>query len=119
MDSHYQRLGIHRAATTEEVKEAWQKLSRELHPDVFAATQTPEEQEVQSALFADLTEAYSILRDRKSRAAYDRQLSVLGDRCGKCGGHGFTSKTKGFTKRETIPCQQCAATGRVLRGGAK
>lgn len=119
MGSYYQSLGIHRAVSNEEVKAAWQKLSRELHPDVHAAEQTSEEQEMQSKLFAELTEAYSVLRDPKSRVAYDRRLAVLGDKCDKCGGHGFTTKTKGFTKREAIPCQVCAATGRILRGGAK
>lgn len=114
--THYQRLGIHRGATATEVKDAWRKLSRKMHPDASVTQQTKAEQEVQGALFAALSESYSVLKDPKSRSSYDKRLDATGDKCEKCGGRGFTYKTKGFTARETVPCQACGATGRILRG---
>lgn len=114
--THYQRLGIHRGATATEIKDAWRKLSRKMHPDANVTRQNKVEQEVQGALFAALSESYGVLKDPKSRSAYDKRLDATGDKCEKCGGRGFTSKTKGFTARETVPCQTCGATGRVLRG---
>lgn len=114
--THYQRLEVHRGATAAEIKEAWRKLSRKVHPDANVIQQNKAEQEEQGALFAALSESYSVLKDPKRRNAYDKQLDATGDKCEKCGGRGFTSKTKGFTARETIPCQVCGATGRILRG---
>ena len=115
--SHYQRLGIHRGATATEIKEAWRKLSRRMHPDANVTRQTEIEQQLQGALFAGLSESYNVLKDPKSRSAYDKRLDATGDECGKCGGRGFTSKSKGFTAREVTPCNECHATGRLLRSG--
>jgi DnaJ-class molecular chaperone len=88
-----------------------------MHPDANVTQQTEIEQQIQGTLFAALSESYSILKDSKRRAAYDMQLDLTGDECVKCHGRGFTAKTKGFTARETIPCAECRATGRLLRSG--
>lgn len=59
---HYQVLGVKRDATPEEIKRAYRKLARELHPDV-----NPEEGE----RFKEVTAAYEVLADPQKRQMYD------------------------------------------------
>ena len=65
MTDHYQVLGVGREANPDEIKKAYRKLARELHPDVNPA---PEAQE----RFKQVTHAYEVLSDPQTRAQYDR-----------------------------------------------
>jgi molecular chaperone DnaJ len=64
LSDHYQALGVARDATEDQIKKAYRKLARELHPDVNAA---PEAQE----RFKAVTHAYEVLSDASSRRQYD------------------------------------------------
>ncbi len=64
MSDHYQALGVARDATEDQIKKAYRKLARELHPDVNPA---PEAQE----RFKAVTHAYEVLSDAGSRRQYD------------------------------------------------
>lgn len=75
MSDHYEVLGVPRDASAEEIKKAYRKLARELHPDV---NPSPEAQE----RFKLVTHAYEVLSDQQQRANYDRGGDVgfgLGD----------------------------------------
>jgi len=61
----YEVLGVGRSADEAEVKKAFRKLARELHPDVN--THDPEAE----SKFKEAAEAYEILSDER-RAVYDR-----------------------------------------------
>ena len=50
MADHYQVLGVSRDATAEEIKRAYRKLARELHPDV-----NPEEGERFKEMFGEIS----------------------------------------------------------------
>lgn len=69
--THYQRLGLPSLASPEEVRQAFRRLSKQLHPDT--ALLPPAEAH---RAFRDLQEAYSILSDPDRRRAYDRQLAL-------------------------------------------
>ncbi len=64
MADHYEALGVARDATEDQIKKAYRKLARELHPDVNPA---PEAQE----RFKSVTHAYEVLSDPEQRRNYD------------------------------------------------
>jgi len=62
----YEVLGVPRDASEQQVKKAFRRLARELHPDVNAHDPQAEEK------FKEAAEAYEILSDAERRATYDR-----------------------------------------------
>lgn len=65
MADHYDVLGVSRNASTEEIKKAYRRLARKLHPDVNSE---PDAQEK----FKSVTHAYEVLSDPNQRENYDR-----------------------------------------------
>ena len=62
----YEVLGVPRDADETQIKKAFRKLARELHPDVNKNDPDAEEK------FKEAAEAYEILNDSERRALYDR-----------------------------------------------
>jgi DnaJ-class molecular chaperone len=62
---YYETLGVGRDANKAEVKTAFRRLARELHPDVNAHDPEAEEK------FKAAAEAYEVLSDPEKRRAYD------------------------------------------------
>lgn len=62
----YEVLGVRRDASEQEIKKAFRRLARELHPDVNAHDPKAEDK------FKEAAEAYEILSDSQRRATYDR-----------------------------------------------
>jgi len=83
---YYEVLGVERGASETEVKRAFRKLARELHPDVNAHDPEAEEK------FKAAAEAYEVLSDPEQRQVYDR-FGHEGLRSGGFppGGAGFSS----------------------------
>jgi molecular chaperone DnaJ len=63
---YYEVLGVGRGADDAEIKHAFRRLARELHPDVN--TEDPDAEEK----FKEAAEAYEVLSDSERRATYDR-----------------------------------------------
>jgi molecular chaperone DnaJ len=62
----YEVLGVQRDADESQIKKAFRKLARELHPDVNRHDPAAEDK------FKEAAEAYEILSDAERRATYDR-----------------------------------------------
>ncbi len=63
-DTHYEVLGVEADATQADIKAAYRRLSRQVHPDQGGS----------GALFRKVTEAYETLSDPARRGAYDDLL---------------------------------------------
>jgi molecular chaperone DnaJ len=63
--NYYERLGIARDATAEQIRKAYRSLARKHHPDVNTDPASEER-------FKDIKEAYEILSDPEKRQYYDR-----------------------------------------------
>ena len=64
----YAVLGVKRDASQEEIKKAYRKLAREFHPDVAGDEPTAANR------FRQVQDAYDILKNPKTKAAYDRRF---------------------------------------------
>lgn len=62
---YYAILGVPKTATEKEIKQAYRKLARKLHPDVNPGDAAAESR------FKDINEAYEVLGDTAKRAKYD------------------------------------------------
>ena len=68
----YAVLGVAKSASTEEIKKAYRKLARELHPDRNPDNRASEER------FKAVSEAYDVLSDDRRRKEYDEMRSLFG-----------------------------------------
>lgn len=67
----YEILGVERDASENEIKKAFRRKARELHPDINKAPDAEER-------FKELNEAYDVLSDSTKRAQYDRFGTIPG-----------------------------------------
>lgn len=105
MNDYYAELGLSREATAEDIKRAYRRLARQLHPDVNPGPE-PEER------FKRVSQAYDVLSDPGKKRAYD-----LGhDPYAPGGGAGF-GQGQGFTFADVMDAffGGAASTGRGPR----
>lgn len=78
---YYDRLGVSKDASQEEIKKAYRKMSKKYHPDINKEPGAEEK-------YKEVQEAYDTLGDEQKRAAYDQY--------GPAGANGFNGGTGGF-----------------------
>ena len=62
---YYEVLGVERGATKEQIRKAYRKLARQLHPDVNKAADAAKK-------FSEVQEANDVLSDDEKRKLYDQ-----------------------------------------------
>ena len=62
---YYDRLGVSKNASQDEIKKAYRKLSKKYHPDINKEADAEQK-------YKDVQEAYETLSDEQKRAAYDQ-----------------------------------------------
>ncbi|GGN80884.1 chaperone protein DnaJ 1 [Actinoplanes lobatus] len=78
----YAVLGVNRSASPDEIKKAYRKLARDLHPDRNPGNKEAEEK------FKAASEAYDVLADDKKRKEYDEMRSLFGSGAFRRGARG-------------------------------
>ncbi|MFZ1742853.1 MAG: J domain-containing protein, partial [Pontixanthobacter sp.] len=66
MSDPYSKLGVARGASEQDIKSAYRKLAKELHPDKNKDNPKATER------FSEVTQAYDLLSDKTKRAQFDR-----------------------------------------------
>ncbi|TYZ58988.1 hypothetical protein PybrP1_002140 [[Pythium] brassicae (nom. inval.)] len=64
--THYERLGVHPTSSADEIRRAYHRAARQLHPDKRSDA-------ADDAAFVTVQAAYETLRDPALRAAYDSE----------------------------------------------
>jgi molecular chaperone DnaJ len=86
----YAELGVSSTASAEEIKRAYRKLARELHPDANPGDARAE------ARFKSVSEAYGVLSDPDKRKQYDEARSLFSGGFRPGGGFGGAGGPGGF-----------------------
>lgn len=88
---YYDILGLRKGASPEDIKKAYRKLSKELHPDKHKGAADAEKK------FKDVNEAYEVLNNPQKKQAYDQfgEAGVNGGASG-FGGQGGAQGFGGF-----------------------
>lgn len=84
----YERLGVDKNASQDEIKKAYRKMSKKYHPDINKEPGAEDK-------YKEVQEAYETLSDEQKRAAYD-QYGAAGANAGFGGGSGGFGGFDGF-----------------------
>ena len=68
--NHYDILGLKKNASQKEIKEAYKKLIKKYHPDLYQGDKTFAEKKTQS-----INVAYDILSNPETRKSYDEEIN--------------------------------------------
>ena len=110
-EDYYGLLGVRRDASQEEIKRAYRRLARELHPDVNPDPETQEK-------FKEINQAYEVLQDPEKRQMFDMggdPFAAAGAGAGAAGFGGFGGAA-GFPFSEFVDAVFGAAGAGATRG---
>ncbi len=86
----YQTLGVNKTATTDEIRKAYRKKAKELHPDLHP------NDEAKANAFKEASAAFEILSDEEKRKQFDRgEIDADGNPTGFSGAGGFGGGFRG------------------------
>ncbi|MCP3868939.1 MAG: DnaJ domain-containing protein [Gammaproteobacteria bacterium] len=85
MKDYYAALGVGQSATLGEIREAYRKQARDLHPDRNACLDAKDR-------FLEIGEAYQVMKSPSRRNEYDAK--VIADYCGRLVGSFEEDKDK-------------------------
>lgn len=99
-------LGVNRAMTLEQIRDAYIELARKYHPD---ASSRDEDR------FSIITGAYALLKNKDELHNFLAQLRAIGKSCATCNGKGAVFRSRGITGRTATTCKTCEGSGIILK----
>src|ERR1700752_2118004 len=105
----YRELGAASGASQDEIKKAYRKLARELHPDANPGDAKAE------ARFKTVSEAYGVLSDEAKRKEYDETRALFAG-SGGFGGGGFPGGAGGFGGGQSFDLNDLLNQARANQG---
>ena len=109
MKDYYAVLGVARNASEADIKKAYRKLARELHPDVAG----PEGEE----RFKEVAAAYEVLGNADKRSQFDRGVDPRSSGGGASAGFGFENIFETFFGSAMGGSPRRGPASRTQRGG--
>jgi hypothetical protein len=108
-ETYYTLLEVPRSASPEEIRDAFIKLMRQVHPDLLA--NVPEYWKRQAEERSkDITEAYRVLSDPKTRGSYDQQLDAYQHAQSSQPGANSNNHTTQTKNPQAVPSTPAAST---------
>ena len=109
MKNYYEVLGITKSASEDDIKKAFRKLAHKYHPDKKGGDEKK---------FKEVSEAYTVLSDKKKRAEYDTYgKTFAGGSAGGPGGGFDFSGFQGFGNAEGVEFDIGDIFGEFFGGG--
>ena len=107
----YSILGVARGASEKDIKSAYRKLAKELHPD--ANKDNPKATE----RFSEVTNAYDLLSDKEKRGRFDRgEIDIDGNPVGGFGFGGGPGGGRGGFRSEGFVGGEAVDLGDIFEG---
>ena len=96
----FERLGLPRNATRDQVKAAYLQLAKQLHPDRFVAPGLSDLAPRVKDLFSSVNEAYEVLSDERKRAGYLAQTGRVAGAAARSAGEDGAAAGVAYEKAE-------------------
>ncbi len=107
----YSILGVARGASEKDIKSAYRKLAKELHPD--ANKDNPKATD----RFSEVTHAYDLLSDKEKRAQFDRgEIDIDGNPAGGFGYGGGPGGARGGFRSDGFGGGEAVDLGDIFEG---
>ncbi len=118
MADPYSTLGVPRGASEKDIKSAYRKLAKELHPDRNKDNPKAAER------FSEVTRAYDLLSDKDKRAQFDRgEIDADGNPAMPVGGGGAATPMRAACWWPTLtgvaPLRTCRSPRRPRASGIR
>lgn len=94
--SYYDILELQKNASVDEIKQAYRKLAKKYHPDLYTHASEAEKKKAEAKI-KEINQAYSVLSDPQKKKVYDTYGSEDPMRAGASqGGGGYSGSSAGF-----------------------